>query len=361
MDMKEVNTKLVFIYLGKQLPPYFLANVNLTAENFPNSTYLFIEEGCKIEEPSQPRTNVIITVLKRNNYSELFTLKHEKNFREGFWFYTFERLLYLSQIHESLGNQFPILHIEGDVLLLPSFPMTKIQTSTLKWFQHNERDDVASLIYSPNAEKTSWLHQRLIEEAKSDSMITDMIALHNIRVKNPNMIETFPDVFDSPNEKDIFDGAALGQWLTGMDLRNTYGFQILHENGDFRRNSNSTLNLDSLLRNRDIFIDNGNLFISGGEKTSIVHCLHVHSKDQELFSQQYMSKLQRYVDLTSNRDIYIFVLDWSVLWNSLKQNYLDKSLSRYLWTFLKYLFKGEKLNRTRLWIVYKFFLRKHSK
>jgi hypothetical protein len=192
-------------------------------------------------------------------------------------------------------------------------------------------------------------------------MITDMIALHNIRVKNPNMIETFPDVFDSPNEKDIFDGAALGQWLTGMDLRNTYGFQILHENGDYRRNSNSTLNLDSLLRNRHIFIDNGNLFISAGEKTSIVHCLHVHSKDQELFSQQYMSKLQRYVDLTSNRDIYIFLLDLSVLWKSLKQNYLEKSLSRYLWTFLKYLFKGEKLNRTRLWIVYKFFLRKHSK
>jgi hypothetical protein len=219
---------------------------------------------------------------------------------------------------------------------------------------------VASLVYSPNLEETNWLHQELIKEAKLNPLATDMSALRKIRFKNPERIETFPNIFDIREKSDIFDGAAFGQWLTGMDLRNTYGFQILHENGDFKANSYKSLDL--ILREADIFISNNDeLSVRKDGKTSIVHSLHIHSKDKDLFSSQYGRKLQEYVDWASSSKTHIFAFSRYILWECLKHNYKERSLYQYLRHFAKFLFKGQTFFDMRIWKLLIFFLRNSVK
>jgi hypothetical protein len=354
--MKNNLVNLVFIYLGEKLPKYFVANVNLTAKNFPYQTYLFVQEGCLVEEDSIDRAKVNVTELRKKNLTELSFLKHDLNFRDGFWLYTFERLLYLKDIHEKIGGDIPILHIEGDLLLLPSFSLEMIQCKSLKWFRHNTTEDVASLVYLPNLEATEWLHERLLDEALLDPFVTDMSALFRIRMKNPDRVETISDMFSSPSEEQVFDGLAFGQWLTGMDPRNTYGFQILHENGDFVSYSNSSL--DTLMRKTKVFISEDNFLCLKRDKTNlIVHSLHIHSKDQDLFDRDYVKKLQVYVDKASDKEVYFFSFSRSILFESLKRNYLDKTLTNYLINFAKFLTKGETCKVTRFSKGFMYFLR----
>lgn len=349
---------LVFVYIGERIPAYVIKNVNRTANLFDFETHLFVSEGVNYEISRQISKKVKISHLVNADTLSKFNLAHDFDFRNGFWFYTLERLVALKQAHESIGSSKAILHIEADMLMMPSFPFENYLGAKLKWFKHDKDNDVASLVYSPTLEQTIWLHDELLNLAKSDPYLTDMSALFKIRRKYPSEVETFPDLFDfsiNKSEAEIFDGAALGQWLIGLDPRNTYGFTFLHENNDFVSSQGIKLG-EALESIKFKLLTQENLILEDKGQVAHIHCLHVHSKELCLFDINNSSSILKYVNASRIRRIMADSFDWNLCLKLIKQNFRAKSLRNYILNLVKFLTKRDSKSNFRIYVVMRFFL-----
>lgn len=356
------DLKLVLIYLGREVPCYVLNNANRLAEMFSMDVYLFTESVTKFPLKIEVNEKLKTCHLRELNHSEQFVLNHDAKFRNGFWLHTFNRLLYLRDIHESIGSKSRILHVEGDMLIMPSFPFEEALGSKLKWFEYSELSDVASLVYSPDLEATNWLYSSLMEEMKLDSQVTDMSALKRIRMKYPNRIETFPDIFsDSTDRKseDIFDGLSLGEWLCGVDSRNTFGWQFLHENSEFRRAKSSSLR--EILQEAQFCIgDKGSLVLKSGESIREIHSLHIHSKDRKLFAARNFETIQYYLDRATHTEPVVIGFSLSLFIRLVKENIQNGTVAPYFRNLLKFLFKSDQLLKFRLLSILKYIIKRSA-
>lgn len=353
------DLKLVLIYLGREVPSYVLDNANRLANMFSMDVYLFTESVTKFPLEIEVNEKLKICQIRELDDSEQLVLNHDAKFRNGFWIHTFNRLLYLRDIHKSIGGKSRILHVEGDLLIMPSFPFEEALGSKLKWFEYSELSDVASLVYSPDLEATNWLYSSLMEEMKLDSQVTDMSALKRIRMKYPNRIETFPDIFsDSTDRKseDIFDGLSLGEWLCGVDSRNTFGWQFLHENSEFRRAKSSSLR--EILQDSQFCIgDKGSLVLKSGESIREIHSLHIHSKDRKLFVASNFEAIQYYLDRARHTEAMVIGFSLSLFIRLVKENIYSGTTVPYFRNFLRFLLKRDQLSKFRLLSILKYITR----
>jgi hypothetical protein len=218
------------------------------------------------------------------------------------------------------------LHVESDVLLLSGFPIKSfIGLEKLTWLRAHETGDIATLIYSPNAEETYWLAQKvesLIREG--DHLLTDMTALLKIRVANPHRVTTAPSFSKkmvSALSKDselslelatelsamyscfegIFDPAAIGMWLTGCDPRNHYGFTRIFDTKEVLK-TKPYLDPSQFDYKADA---SGRLTVLVDDSEISIWCLHVHSKNLELFNMGWEVKLQELVQNSKRRRIVL--------------------------------------------------------
>jgi hypothetical protein len=335
------DLRLVFIYLGEVIPEYVLENANRTSDQFNISTYLFVETKSvlPIAVPIHPSLN--IAYINRKDFTAEYNSEHDLDFRQGFWVKTFERLLALKAIHSSFGGRIHLLHIESDMLLMPSFPFNDVLNEKIKWLNHNSYGDIASLVYSPSYEQSSWLYDKLLEEAKLDKKVTDMSGLSRIRSKYPEFIEIFSDMSSlngDYSKTDIFDGLAFGLWFCGLDPRNTYGLHVLHENGDFK--ANSSRKLKDTLSSYSIELENEKFLCLKKEREIImINSVHVHSKDRELFAIKNSQALSKYVEYSKDREVVVVDFNKDILLNLIKDNLLKGTLLSYFKHFVKFLFK----------------------
>jgi len=152
------------------------------------------------------------------------------NFRGGFWKLTSYRLFVLYEFMK-LYNIEDVIHLENDVpiyyncdTLLPLLEKKYMYIPFDCWNRN-----IASIVYIPN-------HTIYYEILKHyNSSITDMENFSMIQ-KITNLIENFP-IFKTSELNDefkfvtknynlfkfIFDGAAIGQYLGGVDPRNIQG------------------------------------------------------------------------------------------------------------------------------------------
>jgi hypothetical protein len=155
----------------------------------------------------------------------------DKNFRDGFWTLTSLRFFLIYEYMKKY-NVTDIIHIENDVLIyynvdkLIPFLNNKYIYTTFDCFKRN----IASIMYIPSHEilKIALDHYNLNS--------TDMTAF--VEIKNTTfIIKNFPifhsDFANTEEEKFvsenfnvfnyIFDAAAIGQYIGGVDPRNIYG------------------------------------------------------------------------------------------------------------------------------------------
>lgn len=176
-------------------------------------------------------TIVDVLLLKKNDYMEKTTL--DSKFRDGFWVLTSLRFFYIYELMKTF-NLNNVFHVENDVLLYynPDILLNNLECKMYMPFDCYKRN-IASIVYIPN----QTILRKVLDEY--DYNKNDMENFYNIKYKT-NLIKHFPifnSKYASSKEEEyvsmdflkfnfIFDAAAIGQYLGGVDPRNISGNTI---------------------------------------------------------------------------------------------------------------------------------------
>jgi hypothetical protein len=305
---------IALIHLGEEPAPYLLSNIKELILRFPNHQIALIYSSDEILPKSEiPKLILFKYIPRESEQKALRNQEIEFRFRSGYWRFTLERLLSIQQFH-SENRDLAILHIESDVLLLPSFPFNKLlDVNSLMWCPCDNERDIASLLYTPEYSESLWLAENVLNQLKDKKFITDMQVLHNIARAFPSRVKYFPSLIDliSPqsskefDSSDLFDGAIVGQWLTGLDPRNNWGFTDIRATDKLKTDENQLLPWYGLFTySREI----GLQYTNNGRNFSI-HNLHIHSKNSNLLGERWEQELARLVNTQGpTKEFSVFTL-----------------------------------------------------
>jgi len=207
--------------------------------------------------------------------------KLNKDYRNGFWHLCSKRL-FLVYYYMKKYNQKNVIHLENDVLLYTKFNNFNFNEDKLYLTIDSNDRCIPGILYIPTYE----IMDNLIRNY--DYTKNDMINMYSFYKNNKSICETFPiinyvstiNIYNKNfSEFDgIFDGAAIGQYLGGIDSRNKSG------------NTIGFINETCVIKyNKYTFkwIVNNNLYypfiIIDGIEIPIYN-LHIHSKLLELFT-----------------------------------------------------------------------------
>lgn len=203
----------------------------------------------------------------------------DKNFRNGFWENTSKRIFYLYEFMK-LYNIKNALHIENDVLLYNK--MKYNMENKIYLVMDSVNRCIPSIMYIPDYTHLTILIENYIFDKN------DMVNLANFYNKNRENILTFPIINDSKvksmyNEnydtfESIFDGAAIGQLLGGVDPRNISGNTIGFVNETCEIKYNNYV-FKWVLNEDNIKVP----FINIDNKWILINNLHIHSKNLKSF------------------------------------------------------------------------------
>lgn len=180
----------------------------------------------------------MIHLISAETLNDPFKFAHKstlnREFRNGFWHHASARLFVLHSFMVNYGVN-NVIHIENDVLLYYNCDETLTDALHDKRqmyipFDTYERN-IASIVYIPDGETFGQILRHY------DFGKNDMFNFSDIR-KKTSLISTFP-IFVARDEDDgerafvtnnwnqfegyIFDAAAIGQYVGGVDPRNIYG------------------------------------------------------------------------------------------------------------------------------------------
>ena len=216
------------------------------------------------------------------------SLGSDPRFWRGYWQKTFNRLYALQAAFTDNPGR-TLIHIESDVLLLPSFPFDYfVDPQHVIWGEVGKAHDVAALLIIPNREALLSLLQELSDLVELDPGLNDMTALHKIAIDkriDHKYLAMIPDD-EGARDAGLFDGLPWGHYLYGTDPRAFYGRRIVGRTMTLSRFAPS----DYELR-----VEGQNLLVNGLP----LHTLHIHSKalyaftDTPLDIQQRIEKARR--------------------------------------------------------------------
>lgn len=289
----------VYVYFAKNLPKYLHRNIQRNMSLFPQARHVLVSS--KSLNFSDIEGLELIYVNPPD-----FPLESPLNsrFRGGFWLHTLNRLRILSEAHMQVGD-IPMIHVEGDVLLFPNFPIHELSLQkNLAWTPLNEEADVPAIVYSPNQSLSKRFTQILEEELSFDSSHTDMSVLRSAASKLGDQHEYLP-IWDAAlplgdrlpermlTEETfscIFDGATLGMWLTGQDPRNHGGRLLLHKQVPDHLIDPSLVSYS--------WDEGGWPVAVHGKHHRPICCLHIHSKNVKIFGTESSAEIRKYIELS---------------------------------------------------------------
>lgn len=295
---------LTVIYLGKKLPRYVSDNLEYLRTTFPNDDLYFISDSPR----SIARANKIgIKTWLAPDVDEQWKdvrarMAHPMEFRGGFWFKTLARIFVLNSFMQLHPDQ-SVLQIEADVFLFPNFPLIKFKglEADIAFPMESSKAGIASLLFLKNHVTSEQLMNIALREIEKNRELTDMLLLGKVALShemNFLPLPTLPSHMKSAlNEPDaatlicsdtlnlsgVFDGISVGQYLLGIDPRNSRGSLILH-----RSQASHAINVDKLIINID---NNGNILLTHPEGDASVYNLHNHAKDLKLYKASTRKRL----------------------------------------------------------------------
>jgi hypothetical protein len=359
--------ELVFVHLGSARPLHLKPNIIRLKSLFPEVQINLIVDQFSLKNFKDLENVNIYNYEPDSAVEELFNFsKNNLDFRNGFWRYSLERIFAITDLHRNIPDV-KLLHLESDVLILPNFPFLKFESiDTLAWCKFNETKDVASLLFTPTFTESRWLTEIIKNEMELNASITDMKALSLISKKYSEKIKILPSLpnknksklinhnsknllgdisflSDNFDEFDgIFDSAPIGMWLLGQDPRNHFGKLILHDDS-FISSGDSFVNPSRVVYDMN---ENGHIFIKDESLKYPLYCLHVHSKEQKIFSKIWITIISDYIKLASNEKQIKYIKIEIVL-----QIYFElvrsRSVIRYI-LIQPYIYKKIKKLRSKL-------------
>ena len=221
-------------------------------------------------------------------------------FRNGFWISTTARFYYIGSLIK-IFNLKNVFHIENDVMLYETIDnlydyidkiKDKIKSKDEKICMVQDSPDrvIPSILFFPNTNSIDELTQYITMTIKSsDKFINDMNILGSF--KNKYCLPIFPDFTKSI----VFDGAAIGQYLGGVDYKNLPGGEsvkydnpsigFVNETSDINCTDYDFLKTHIILDHLNIPIK-VNMIQNLDDEKSLhqIANLHIHSKQLYQFS-----------------------------------------------------------------------------
>ena len=285
-----MKTSIVFIHLGNEpLPAYAVTNILLTRKIAKNSKIYVIYENANAEflEKINSLDDIEIVSIDTINSSPetIFfreNFKLDRKFRSGFWYHTSERFFVLADFIEQNKIE-NIIHLENDYLIYFDPEDIDIFKNYGNFLLPLDRiRAIPGIVCIRDLE----IIRNLTKFINRNLHLNDMYSLGNFtkQTKNESQLPTIPCLYVEDKKlkqeystgiekfNGIFDAAAIGQYLGGVDRKND------PEDTMFFLNESSDLNLNDFTFQWNI--------INAVRKPSITYKttktnilgLHVHSK-----------------------------------------------------------------------------------
>ena len=271
---------IVFVHLGDNPSPTLIPFAKFALRNNPESEFFLITDS---ENRWRDFPGRIIVSTKRNKDSIRHLIqrsRYNEKIAGGYWVKTYERLFALSNLYGIIDPNLPIIHIESDVLLQNS----QILKEALNIQIENEiavprmSEDlgIASILYSRNIDcLLNGLKKLDLLGRRNPDICTNDMRLLGLAL-NQKIISELPTWSRSESEKNfgtdryLFDGAAIGQYLFGLDPIHTDNVRISgYENPSFP------------IRPSDLswHMETDTIHASDGQNKYYFANLHIHSKE----------------------------------------------------------------------------------
>jgi hypothetical protein len=305
--------EIIYVHLGTTTNSYLKDAIERSISLFPDIKHTLIMDNLDSIGIHSLAVNLVKNESKILE-SETLHREVDLNFRKGYWNSTLERIFSVLdyQIKNNIEN---ILHVESDVILLPTFPFNSItECKFIHWCEYGERHDVASLLHIPNSKEANLIRNQMVSTLKFEPNLTDMQLLYLTRSKLKN-VRLFPSEgkdpctpslnFGSSNcecfpNNFIFDGLTYGMYITGQDPRNNYGRYSVGDNSPFEfgatqinpRKYSWSLDNSGLLGAKSLCC--GKLFE--------LQNIHVHSKNKKLFRLKWQKSLFKLIIIANKHN-----------------------------------------------------------
>lgn len=292
------------MYLGPNLPKYVLRNLKYLQSTFLEHDIYFISDSLRsLKKAKKTGVKIWLAPNPEETWKDVLgNLEHQMSFRNGFWFKTLARIFVLDSFLQNHPDK-PCLQIEADVFLFPTFPVSQFDrlNAEIAFPMESKERGIASLLFLKSHVASRKLSELATEAVERNGQITDMSLLgqvaHSERMRFMPL-QTLPDylwgTLNQPEARSlvckktldsegVFDGISVGQYLLGIDARNSRGTRIVYQ-----QQPSHAINPDKLLLEMD---SEGNVVIAGPTGNSVVYNLHNHAKDLRLYSKASRKKL----------------------------------------------------------------------
>jgi len=302
---------IILTHLGESVPPYMFDCVKQIRLWNP-STYIYIilddcHKGQDFFTSLEDEYEVILVFrsMLEQTADHTYFLKNfngDRVFRKGFWLHVKERFFLIHELmmKRELTN---VISMEYDVLLYINIdPLINVflkDSKFMRMVRDNDQRGYPAFLFIPNAESIQRFNHFLINFIHSP--LEDMQSLAAY-ADNSGAIKYFPVITDERNKsiqdrkskqghtsKDpfylsdefgrfnmLFDSASVGQWVGGIDSRNTGGYKI-----EKYENESALYNINEMSftwkRNPDNFL--WQPYLDG----CLLATIHVHSKALKCF------------------------------------------------------------------------------
>jgi hypothetical protein len=307
----------VFVHIGPQIPEYASFAISQARTFNPDCPIIFVASQNAINRfaPSAPPAGItyISTESLKPTPEHFYFKRHthlDSKWRNGFTLYTSERFLYLQDlvVQYNLKNVF---HLENDVMLYVNLETLLLvfesQYKGIAVTMNNDQQCIAGFIYISNSVPMNLLASYFGQKAYLNQ--NDMIVMANFKnAYREDIIDDLPIIFkeylltqpfksisgfEAKNPADycrhidlfqsIFDGAALGQYLGGGDLRNgNYGIGFVNPQCLFNP---SKLDYEWIVDEEGRRVP----YAIYNNKKYRINNLHIHSKNLSPFLSKQMS------------------------------------------------------------------------
>lgn len=282
-----MGVPLVYVWIGKKLPVWANDSLQITKNLCGVETILLTNRG--VDRCNFVNKHFYIEDFYCKSSSSIQSRLHVDNFRDGFWVNTLERFLVLKSFMKTHGVE-KIFHAELDNIVFCINNLSdKLDARGLGFFcpRDSVKRGIASLIYINDLSSMECFEE--INLSAAGVNFNDMTFLGE-KLQSSNQFISLPTenslesgaskrwAFIDPLEAGgIFDAASIGQYLFGIETRNTFFPRF---NGFVNENSGSKLKDLQFKLN----LTNGMSFVNGSnhDVDYRLYNIHVHSK---IFSQ----------------------------------------------------------------------------
>ncbi|CAN2169595.1 hypothetical protein MCELANE86_00042 [Candidatus Nanopelagicaceae bacterium] len=271
---------IVFVQLGENPSPTLISSAKYAQITNPNSRLILITDQEKTWKAFPGEIISAGNSSKKQSKHIVRKAKYLRSIAGGYWVNTYERIFALSLLDKILDLDTFIVHIESDVLIqsetILKNALQDIKLQGIGVPRMNKEQGIASILVSPSYVELNKALSKLEKLATEfpDSCSTDMnllgLALNSGIISELPVWKNQSEGVEEPDEYFFFEGAAVGQYLFGLDPIHTSNTRISgYLNPEF------PINLSSLR-----WATEGNsVYAYNGQERYWFTNLHIHSKE----------------------------------------------------------------------------------